>query len=720
MSILTKKNNSRDEINSVMAQIATVISDQRGDMVSPEATGMVLGLESLSDVELENARVAFDSVNSQLEQTGLTDIIKRQLGEESDLAGVALESAGITLLAAGDPATYHREFAAPAKGPSANAQVVEATVGEDLSSMFGMESFTTDAFNKYTAMSVVVNALALAQSSFDELFFPTEVVSAGQAGLEVDISIPYAYNRTKRAADGTPWEFDKKSLVNAIEDYRILESAATDIVPNGSNAAGNGAFLVDPNDIANRTVTINGVDIETRPLVFNKEVDLLAVSADPALIGTDGQDETDALEPNVSLGEIYAKVDVDDGAGNVTSAVVKFPVTGLPGALFTRPAEGNANDLTVNFNGVVSLNSAQSDIAATPLSGIGINTHLGVPATDDWNIDLAMTVTGFTNTERANMKVYANSVEITAAYTGADKTPVAKTSAEYTALTGNVTVTLLGYTPKARRINANLRMKGIYIDNSETNKYYFPIAVGAPVNSVKPVSSAGGGATVEGLVRTLRTRSSNLAVSTLLDAEARIDQMMRTGSASTNASSIGALFVKPTYVADTLDVQAAITIRTSAGGGDDLRGLIIDKLTLMADKLALDSSYLSALENFTGADREYDIIIGTDPRIAALIMRSGDSRTLGANRTYVVESSLDLRMRDKIYMSFRRKSQSGVDPLSFGAHLTQPALIHEVQNSSRGNATVSELQALPRESFYVSLPVLARLDIANLDQYYTI
>lgn len=710
MSILQNRNNSGDELNKVINQVATLISEQRGALVGKESTSIAIGMESLQGAELDQAQLTFENISTQLDSIGVGELIRSQLGENGDAADVAMEAAVISLMAAGEPAQYHQSSMTPNKGPSSDAVLIDTNAV----SIPSMESFTFDAFNNFNAMSVVISALTLAQSSFDELFFPTEVIGGGNSGSEISVSIPYAFNRTKRAANGSPWDFEKKSLVHAIEDHTLLESHATDIYPNAAAGSNNGAFLVDPLVVGNETLVLNGVDITTRPLLFATEVDLLSVSAHPGLIEADTQDETDALESNVGLGMMYIRV-TNTAPATPIVGVFKADLAGVPGTLFTRPAEGNTNDLTVNYRGDINLNNNLVSISGVSIDALGIDGLLGGLVTDAWNIDLATIVTGFTNTERANIKVYANSIELSNAYLNG--TEVAGTSAEYADLAAAITIELVGYIPKARRVNDNLRMKGIYIDNSETNKYYFPVAIGAPVNSAKPVNSQGGGATVEGLVRALRTRTSNLAVTTLLAAELQIQQMMTSGSPQTNASTIGALFVKPTYYNESLNVQTEITIRTSAGGSDDLRSLIVDKITLMADKMALESSYLSALENFVGADKEYEVIIGTDPRIAGLIMRSGDERTLGFKHTFQVQSSLDLRMRNKIYISFRRKNQSGLDPLSFGCHQTKPALVHEVANSSRGNAVVSEVSVQPIEQHNVLLPILSRLDIVALDAY---
>jgi hypothetical protein len=556
----------------------------------------------------------------------------------------------------------------------------------------------------------------LAQSNFDELFFPSEVVSAGESGVSVKLSIPYAFNRTKRAATGSAYQFEKKPLIHAIEDYKILEGESTTVYPNAAATAGNDGFLVAATDIANKTVVVNGVDVETRPIKFGTETDLLALSAVPGLIGNDQQDETDALDPNVSLGKVYVKV-VSANGGSPVTGVFEYDLSGTQGAVFAPPAEGSGNKMILNFSGKLALNNSMRTVASVASDDFGINEALGVVAGDPWAIEFSVDCSGQVNHETGNIKVFNNGISITSAY--ANDAIVAKTSPEYAAMVADITsVELLGYLPKARRINANLRMKGIFIDNSESNSYYFPIQVGSPVASVRPVSSEGGGATVEGLVHALRIRSSNIAVTTLLAAKDRITQMQKSGAIQTNATTIGSHFVRPMVIERTLDVKQEIEIERSGDGYDDLRAFVIDEVTTIADKLALESGYLSALENFLAGDREYEVIIGTDPRIAGLLMRSGDERTFGGKHPFRIESSLDLRVRGKLYISFRRKNKRGVDPLSFGAHLTMPGLVHEVANSSRGGATVQEIQVQPRELHTVTLPVLGCLQIVNLDNYH--
>ena len=717
MSIISKRNHQGPQVAQVIAEVANIFSDHRGDLFTNDTASSVVGMESLQGSDLANAQTSFESVRTKLEDAGLRSLIVAQMGGTQDEAiiDIAMESAVIAMMGASDATGYHDAYLNGRTGAPTGSVTVDTAVPGVVAGVASMESFTQNNFDKFTASSVVVNALTLAQSSFDELFFPTDIVSAGNSGVAVTLRIPYAYNRTKRANNGAAYSIEKKPLVHALEDSSILESETTLIVPRADAAANNDSFLVDPADVANKVVVINGQDVETRPLVFGKEIDLLAVSAHPAVVGSDQQDETDALDPSMSIGKIYIKVTADVG-GTPTPAIFEFNLDGSQGALFTKPAEAGGSDMTVNFTNSVILNNTMRAVDNTSVDALGIHTKLGAVLGDQWSVGLKVELSGKSNTEAANMKIHNNGISIGDAFANDDV--VAKTSTEYSDLTSDVTVELIGYVPRARRINANLRTKGVFIDNSESNSYYYPISIGSPIAAVHPVGGNGGGASVDGLVQASRIRSSNAAVSTLLAAEDRIKQMMASGTIQSNATTIGAHFVRPMHIERAIDVKADLAVRRSAEGYEDLRGFIVDELTTIADKLALESGYLSALENFMAGDKEYEVIIGTDPRIAGLLMISGDERTLGGKHKFRIESSLDKRMRGKIFLSFRRTNKSGIDALSFGSHLSMPALVHEVTNSSLGGATVSELQVQPRELHTVTLPLLARLEITSLDEYH--
>lgn len=718
MSIISKKKQNGPRVADVIKEVSNIFSDHRGDLFTADTANAVIGLESLHGADLANAQSTFESIKTKLEDAGLRELIIAQMNgvKNEEVIDVAMESAVMSMMGGADPATYYNRYLNGNKGNIHGAISVDTSVAGITGGAPALESFTVNNFDKFIATSVVVNALSLAQSNFDELFFPTEIVPAGNSGVSVTLRVPYAYNRTKRAGNGAPYALEKKPLIHALEDATILESETTLIVPNGAATANNDSFLVPVADVGNKVVVINGQDVQTRPLLFGKDIDLLGVSAHPAVIGADVQDETDNLDPSMSIGRIYVKFVTESVATPANTGVFEFNVDGNQGALFTRPAEHTGNSMTVNYNGLIRLTNYSKTVAELAAASLEVEQHLGLTDGDEWSVEFNVDITGKANTETGMMRLYANSISIGTVSVQGDRIGIS--DPRYTTLTANTTASLIGYTPRARRINAILRTKGIYIDNSESNSYYFAISIGSPIAAAHPVSGGGSGASVDGLIQAVRIRSSNSAVATLLAAADRIRQMAATGTVMTNATTIGSNFVRPSYIERSVDVKAELAIRRSKEGYEDLRAFIVDELTTIADKLALESSYLSALENFMAGDKEYEVIIGTDPRIANLLMISGDERTLGGKHPFRIESSFDMRMRGKIYISFRRVNRSGIDALSFGAHLSMPPLVHEVANASNGGGTITELQVQPRELHVATLPVLGLLTITNLDEYH--
>lgn len=713
-----KKRSESENIQDILTAVANVASERRGDLVSKDVAESLVGMESLDETTRSNLSVTFEHVNDALAQTGLLDMVKRHYHDPSnpeasqEVIDVAMEAAAVTLMAAGSPDNWHENFI-HGKGPSASARVID--LDQSGAVMPSMESFTYDAFDKFIAHSVILNALSVGDNAFNEALFPTEVIEAGQSGAEVSISIPYVYNRTKRNVNGKPFEFVKTPLLNAIQDHTILEGDIIEVYPRGDAAANNDAYLVDAADVANKTIVVLGQDVVTRPLKFGVETDLLAVSNHPGLIGDNGQNETDVLDPNVSLGKVYVKVSVNDGAAT-NVGVFEVDTRGLPGALFTRPAEGSTSGLTMNFKGSIAINSAMTDISSTSAEALNVHSLLGSVVTDGWTMEVPVNITGSANSEYANIEVFVNSAKLGKAYVAQDE--VAATSPEYTALEAGVTVELLGYMPKARRVNANLRQRGLLVDSGETNRFYFPVNLDSPIASVRPLKRNGGGADLEALIRTLNTRSSNKAVTTLMTVESQLKAAASEGTVNVMSTMLGSVFVTPTYLTRDIDAQNAVTINRSGEGYDDLRALVVDAVTTMADRLVLESGYLAALEHFTGADKDYELVIATDPRIKEYLMKSGDARTFGEGRKYRIVASHDNRMRDSLIMTFRRVGRRGVDPLSFGSHLFMPALVHEVPNSHQSGTTVNETQVQSRELHVACLPVMGRINVTNIDKFY--
>lgn len=704
-----------NELNNVVAQL-------QGEAISSEQAGALLGIEGFATSE-ENLQHNYDVVLKALADAGLRDELIQHLTADGGMseedaaarAEVGLEAAAITAMALGNPVEAQRAILHASHAPDKTVPVDNFVPGI-ATAMPDMQAFHEQSFDKWRSETIRMAALNALNSEFIEAFFKTRVMEPSENGQIVEVKVPYAYTRKRRAANGAAdGGVEKISLLRAAEDPHLLEDFSTDIMPRGDVDADNDSFLVDKAVIPNVTRTIHGESIETRPLVFGKTINLIGVSNHPGLLGSGSQTDADTIEPYINLGDLYVTASLSVG-GTPTTYKFKVDVSGLTGSLFTQQAEGSTSGMSLAFNNTIAINSTMLTLAGTNDHAAELASKLGIAAGTKFTIGLNTKLNGTANHENADIEVFKNGFELGEVYVEGSEEPL--TGAGYDALKADVTFDLVGFYPRSRRTNVTLRQDGYLIDEGTTTRFYYGMQIGAPVSSTRPVSQPGGAASLDVLRRALRVVSNGNAFKCLFTSEQRIRQMFSTGVLPANASTIGGLYVKPYFYEDSINLKDDIAIITSGKGYDDARGLLIDTVTAGIDEVALESGYLTALENFDGAAKSYEVVIGTDPRIGGLLMRSGDGRTFGEGRNFKIVTTTHKEMRNKIYFTFRRPIQDGVDALSFGAHLYKAPLVHEVNNQAHNNGTIAKVQAQPVELYTNTLPIMGVIHVDGVTEYF--
>ncbi|QAX96000.1 hypothetical protein [Vibrio phage vB_VmeM-Yong XC32] len=666
----------------------------------------IVGFESLDFGGDKQIRLADTeaSVIEALVNKGLREELAKHLGvsEEHPCVQAGMDAATTTLLAYQDPAAY------------TDAVIHAKKAGEGVrvfgdSTEISMEGYDDFKFEGFLGTAVVANALAAASNPFSETFFRTVVLAPTQNGVDVDVTNPLIYTKKARNANGSAYDLQKQSAVRALIDFNILAGHSTAIMPIATTAKA--GILVATSDVPNRTVTLGGQNVEVRPLKYGVDVDLLAASTSEALLNAGAQDETDTVDPAMSLGRHYVKI--VNGSNN---AVVAINLDGHRGALFQATQEGSTRDLQVMFRGDVWVKSTDESVAGDKLeAALGLATTLGVTAADPWQFKLELEVSGLFSYVQGNLKLNFNGAKVGAAYVNG-KVQVGSTEQAALEAAIGAGITGIGYEPKATRTNSNMRELGTVIDVSDTFRGRIPARMQSPLSIIAPTSVPGNQATMEAVNMIRRVRSSNDAVTKLLETE---EQIQATDGILNGSPAIGALAgIKPTFLERKLDVVTQTVIFGSSRSMDELRGALAAGVTMLANKMLLDSGYLASLEMFTGSQANFEVIVGTDPQIANLLMNSGDNRTLGNGRNYHIASSLDDRLRGKIYLSVRRTGVDGADAHTFGVHPIMPSLIHKAQ-VTRNGAVSNETIVVPREEFAVTCPILARIDVLNLDGIFT-
>lgn len=609
-----------------------------------------------------------------------------------------LTSAMTMIIASQDPSSYAQAYVAPSGQQDSDTTVIGDMSGYDA------EGFDNFVFDKFTVKSAMTAGIVAATSPFSQTFFRPSVLPASQNGLDLRVTVPYTYRRTYRPATGKENKMNRKYLVRAPIDHTIMEDNSTEIIPV-SDSGRAGALQ---QAIPAKTVTQHGVEFDTRPLKFGTKHDLIDVSSNEVLVKLGEMTEQDTLDPLVSIGRLVLAF-----KENANKANMEIDITTHPLSMVNYQAEGFEKNMGTNGDFSVWVHGTDEDYSGTPFKDT-IDTSTLTWLTGDYRLQLAMRASAQVD-EDANMVVDLSEVVVVGVEYGTDfgsKADAAQVEAFNALVAADIEAS--GYFPNARRSNSNMRDVGTIVDAGRTTKYRLAAPLGAPISTVKPIAALGNGVSIDGLSSAARLRDLGTSVTTLFNFEKKLVAMQELPGA---AAAIGGQLVKSRYIKNSLNVVNMVRNRDSRHGNEDLRVHMVNAITMLANRLIVESGYLPALEMYTGSRSNFEVIVVTDPIIANHLMTSGDGRTLGNNRRFKVSEVDDARMAGKIYISLARTDTTGADVMSFGTQIVCSPFVHQAQ-VTLGASTHNMQQIIPRTSFHVTLPILGRIDVTGLEDFY--
>lgn len=705
---------------TVLADLGIQMKEMGDAIGNAETVSAMVGAESIESALGTSATLdsASKQVDAMLDQAGVPQMLAAHLGfnpeSAEEMAKAArhpsfiagMNAAVITASAAAAPAEYMATLAAPTQGKSGVPVQSMNIAGIDVNEDAGIEAFDKLELDDFLAQAIVSNTLTAATDGWEEGFFQTVVLPAGNDGVDVTVGIPQVYQQQNHAQSGAKYKLNKQPITRALYDHTVLATNSAIVYPVA--IAANNDYLVPVGQVGNWSQEQAGAAIDTRPLVFGKDIDLLGVSTHAGIHGTDVQDATDSLHSSASLGDVFVAV-----THNANTQVMKFSTAGMKGSMFVRHPEGREQELVLNFRGSLVIRHDMTDVAGANLNTVALHTPLGVALGTAFQMEMDVQISGTLNRETGNIMLQSDFVGWEALVTGANDAEVGAT--ERTDVENDVTVDLIGFYPDAARSVSNMRGKHLVMEAATNDTYRLQIQPGSPIVAVKPVAGKGGAASLDQLTMARRVKNSNDAVTALLAYE---QQLANGSTLVSNSTTVGSTLVSPTYRQVTWDAAARTVINRTGDGLSDLVGSLANAVTMLATQLIQGSNYLSALKLMTGSTAGYQVIVGVDERIAAILQRAGDDRTL-FNQNFRISANADERVRGRIYVSLRRTNMANkADPLSFGTHLSQMPLIYNAQFAGSGTSVVSKQQLTPYDSYYMMLPVLGRIDITNLDNLF--
>ena len=685
-------------LGSLIGHLQQHVNTTQG--ISQTVAKSALSLENIDDSKLH----ALNSVSNDLTVAIETIAAQLNIGDITAAQKDAAVTAGIM---AGD---YRSFMAYKPEFPQVSTESVGVVQSYGLADAVKDRSFSLEAYDERenrnaSIFSIAYNMQAARQDEFGETFFPTLVVTPDNVGFGVTVNLMMVYDGVERKITGSFEDFKKKNIIRAVADPTVLRKEQTRIVP--VVRAQSVDKFVAAADVAPYAIVHEGENVTTAPIAVGKKIDLLGLSQLDSLIAAGVMDQTDSLDPAINLQNVYVKFGDD---------ILKFNTINLPLSNFTYTTQDNYRKMALNFTTTsVLINKDTKQIDGSAL------VDLAGVVTNDLSVRVELVLNGSINIETGECQVYGNAVSahIVKNASGAEL-PMNAAPAQAVVTIVNA-ATILGYDLQAYRTNMNRRQRGQLIDVTKyTQMYNVPLR--SPITTIHPINTDGttDASDVQALITTTRIRTSNEAVTSLINAAAVLREYVDVRDVTgvgPDVMGVGRFFVRPTYYEDNIDMATAIDSIKSHERAQDIQAVLVNKIRDLAYRMYRDSEYKAAADALQGGISSVPtVIIGTDPVLARYLNVTGDLRTLGSEFNVRIVSTLDVRVQGKIFITFGVFDENrnvAPNPLNFGNMVWGPELVLTA-NISRGNTISKETVVQPRYLFVTHTPVMSVLTVENV------
>lgn len=681
-----------------------------------------------ASVSHESADAATSAINT-LDQS--IDLVIGGLvasNEDFKVSEAQIASAKMIAAVATDPARAFEKMTAPqiiANKPgqyvvSSEAMNVEGYLpSEDVKAVISQESFDGQQLNNAIYFSIAYNLGASVQDEFGETLYPTIPVSPTESGVSVSleyVSIMREYLRDKKGTPVVDADVDNYiPVVKAMFDPSVFGVDTSALIPVFRQSENEDVFVSDAKYVDD-TTTLQA--ITTAPLKFNKAIDILGVSQTDDMLAKGTMDNTDAVDRAVSLTKVYIELGTKgDGTAATAKEIIAYDVSGAASKRFFAPPQGHYKLLVCNFKlsgaALNTSNTKKIDGSASDILASGeANT----------NIMLQFQINGELNTESGVVDLTAGEIRLLGVR-NANGELVDEAEEAYTKAQKIVEgAKLVGYVLDAKRTNTNVRTRGVIVTN-QMFSYLYPVPFRSGVTCIKSLVDYNGKENdanrIAAQSQTTGFIISNLAVSTLVNHVESLRAAKDNGALATlKHEGIGSKFTKPYFSEESIDLADVVDSLESNKRDDDVRSNLLQRVNNIAMDMIINSWYGPAFQVFKGnTGSKITIVIATDPNIARLIVRNGESEfEYGDRFKFKVVSTYNELMKGRIIIVptvLDANKNTTPDPLNFGFCAYTPTIVYEVSKTTNG-AVAGELNTIPRFLHVTNLAIAGVINISDV------
>lgn len=609
-------------------------------------------------------------------------------------------------------ATADQEPSAPRARPNEDLVVINNNRHGDVVTKsryqdVSVESYDESAVRTTSVFSQIYNLDKGGQEYAIEMLFPSVVVGPNEAGYGVSIPLIQVHNNPKHRLESKLTDFKFRHIVHAYVNDSILRDDATRIVPIVREV--HNEWFVDAALVPPTADNLDDEVVQTAPLRIDTDINLLQVSQTQASLDTGIRDITDTIDPGIHLKKVYIKVGTE---------VVGINVRHLDSSNFWSAPQGPDRAMRLIFDSkVVQLRGKVLKVDGTP------STELAAIEDNGLAIRLGFNMTGTIDLALGDLVVTGDRVNVTSVMRDGEAVDV--TDATIKPVVDLLkTAKVVGYDLHGFVSNSNRRYLGQLINTRYYTQLY-PTKRRSPISALRSqiADTATSEATdIASLLTACSIRKTNSGIDTLLETDAILNAHVNNDEPIEEAVRVLGIahhIVGSFYERNVIDVEAELMTLNSQDKTRDLQSVLVNRIREVVLRAHTETAYSAAADVILGnAGAKPLIMILTDPIIENYLMLHGDMRTFGNNFDVEIRSSLNIRLRGKIFVTFGIRSAitSGqANPMHFGSSGHKPELVINLPIHFNGG-NHQQLTVHPNYEHNVNLPILMRFDVINIPE----
>lgn len=670
-------------------------------------------LHGAASYSAEAADIASMLSKGNLEALDLTSMeshLAPAFGLESPAAGGAALSAAAFVASIGKaPGEYLRMLSQESK-MAGNAPTAQS-FGSEWENYYSAESFDNQSLIDNLNLSVGLTYKIARQGPAMDMIYRVIALTPEQGGVDIKVPNLFVQNTLRHATDGSESDFGLRRVIDASIDYTVLNDNSTRLIPTHNSATA--AMFVPTSDVTPFVYTDGRRTVTTSALAVSKTINLFGVGQLDSINRVGQADYTEALDRNIGIAQVYLKLGSD---------VLAWETRGLPYSRFVKTPEqgGRAMKLDFPMTSLV-IDGNTKDYAGDDLSATVFETI----ATQGYRVRLSAVLNGSLDVERGTVNINPGVVEVKSITTSTGET-VALTSTEGQAIVnGLAALTITGWWPDAQLTNTNHRHLGLMMNVRDITERFL-VKTRAPFFVPFPISEDRDQTVMDQLAFAVGTYINNEAIGTLIEYHSRLMRLtggvqgdMTSGDFEVNQMVIEGIarhLINPYVVEVDVDLQENAQSTSTLENVLNGQEVLINKLRSIGFDILQKTNYENACRYMDGGEivKKWKWALVTSRTIERFMTVTGDSRTLGAGMPYQLESDLDARLKDTLYMTLVREGDD-IDVLSSGMMLMTPSLVTTI-TATRDGSPRKEAVVQPRFQHYHLLPILVKVNVSGVTE----